>query len=158
MKHIYAPWRSDYILQKLPFKGCFFCKNAKSKKDKENFVLHRGKHAFVLLNLYPYNDGHLLIACYRHAASPEDLSRQEWNEVNDLTQKGISVLKKKMKPNGFNVGMNVGKVSGAGVADHLHVHVVPRWLGDTNFMPVLAETKLMNQDLSIIYEKLKSGF
>jgi len=158
MEHLYTPWRSDYIHGKTPQEGCFFCLHQKSKNDEENLVLFRGDTSFVLLNLYPYTDGHLLIAPYRHIAQPNDLSKEEWIEIHELARRGIAALEKVSHPEGFNLGMNLGRVAGAGVVGHLHLHVVPRWNGDTNFMPILAQTKMINENLHTVYKKLKSAF
>jgi len=157
MEKLWAPWRKEFILGKKE-KGCIFCKRHKGKKDKENLILFRGKLSFVIMNKYPYNTGHLMVAPYRHVGKLEKMKQEELLDLASLTQKCVAVLKKTMKPQGFNLGMNLEKVSGAGVADHLHVHIVPRWTGDTNFMPVLGNTKLISLALKDTYEQLKEEF
>lgn len=157
MEKLWAPWRKEFILGQKE-KGCIFCKRHKGKKDKENLILLRGKLSFVIMNKYPYNTGHLMVAPYRHVGKLEKVKQEELLDLASLTQKCVAVLKKTMKPQGFNLGMNLEKVSGAGVADHLHVHVVPRWTGDTNFMPVLGNTKLISLALKDTYEQLKEEF
>ena len=157
MEKLWAPWRKEFILGKKE-KGCIFCKRHKGKKDKENLILFRGKLSFVIMNKYPYNTGHLMVAPYRHVGKLEKMKQEELLDLASLTQKCVAVIKKTMKPQGFNLGMNLEKVSGAGVADHLHVHIVPRWTGDTNFMPVLGNTKLISLALKDTYEQLKEEF
>lgn len=159
MERLYAPWRSDYLTKKKPpIKGCIFCVKAKENRDEKNYILFRGKSCFALLNLYPYNDGHVMIAPYRHESSPEKLSREEWSDLNETGRAAISAIKKIFKPDGFNLGMNLGKAAGAGVADHLHLHVVPRWVGDSNFLPLIGQTKVINQNLNTVYKKLAPLF
>lgn len=154
MEKLWAPWREKFILcEKQP--GCFLCSTSKGNQDSENFILYRGKKCFVILNRYPYNTGHLMVAPFRHVGKLEDLKEDEANELLKITQLCIKAIKKGMKPQGINLGMNLGKISGAGVADHLHLHIVPRWLGDTNFMPVVAETKVVSTSLSNVYRILR---
>jgi len=138
--------------------GCLFCRTARSRKDRENLLLFRGKLSFVMMNLYPYNSGHLMVAPYRHLADIEGLTGRESAELFGLAGKSIQVLNKVMKPQGYNLGMNLGRVAGAGVLGHLHLHIVPRWSGDTNFMPVLGETKVVAEALAATYEKLSKAF
>lgn len=139
-------------------KNCIFCSKFKEKKDKKNYVLFRGKNCFVLLNLYPYNDGHLMIAPNRHLADPKILKKEEWQELHETSRLSLQILKKVIHPEGFNMGMNLGKTAGAGIADHLHLHIVPRWTGDTNFLPVIGKSKVISQDLSKVYDKLAPLF
>lgn len=157
MKYLWAPWRMEYILKEKN-EGCIFCEIPKENQDKENYVLYRGKFCFVILNTYPYNNGHIMIAPYVHIKNLEELNRDTINELMSLCQKSISVLKKKMNPQGFNIGANIGKVGGAGILEHVHLHIVPRWQGDTNFMPVISDTKVMPQYLSETYDLLKAAF
>ena len=157
MKYLWAPWRMEYILKEKN-EGCIFCEIPKENQDKENYVLYRGKFCFVILNTYPYNNGHIMIAPYAHIKNLEELNRDTINELMSLCQKSISVLKKKINPQGFNIGANIGKVGGAGILEHVHLHIVPRWQGDTNFMPVISDTKVMPQYLSETYDSLKAGF
>lgn len=154
MEKLWAPWRMEYILS--PKEGeCILCQKPAENRDRENYILFRGKKNFVMLNAYPYNPGHLMIAPYRHMASLEELSDEELFEHFDLVRKCTSVLKKNMMPAGFNIGLNEGKVAGAGIADHVHTHVVPRWQGDTNFMPVVSDTRVLPEALASAYDRLK---
>mgnify|MGYP001043728259 CR=1 FL=1 len=157
MKHLWAPWRMEYILKEKN-KGCIFCEIPKENSDKKNYVLYRGKFCFVILNTYPYNNGHIMIAPYAHIKNLEQLNKDTINELMSLCQKSISILKEKMNPQGFNIGANIGKVAGAGILEHVHLHIVPRWQGDTNFMPVIFNTKVMPEYLSKTYNLLKPGF
>lgn len=156
MRHLWAPWRMDYIL-KPKEKGCIFCIRSKGREDRENLVLYRGKHAFVMMNKYPYNSGHLMVVPLRHCIDLESLSLPESKELFGLLKASMKVLKTSLLPHGFNIGVNIGKVGGAG-EDHLHFHIVPRWAGDTNFMPVLGETKIVPDSLDHTYRRLHSAF
>lgn len=155
MEQLWAPWRLAFILKKE--EGCIFCQKPQEEKDEENFILFRGERNFVLLNTYPYNPGHLMIAPYRHIANFEDLTSQEIAEHFQLVIKMISALKTAFNPQGFNIGINLGKSAGAGIIDHLHTHIVPRWEGDTNFMPIIADTKVIIEGLNSIYKRLKEA-
>ena len=157
MKNLWAPWRKEFILGKKEG-GCIFCKRLKEKRDKENFILFRGKKSFVILNRFPYNSGHLMISPNRHIGKLEQLRRDELSELAFLCQQAVTIMKKTLKPDGLNLGMNLGKSAGAGIADHLHIHIVPRWDGDTNFMPTLTDTKLISISLQDIYQQLKKKF
>jgi ATP adenylyltransferase len=163
MKQIWAPWRMEYIKlsQRLKVKsqksGCFLCLKS-DKFDKNNFILLRGNYSFVIMNRFPYNSGHLMIAPYRHIGLIERCNGEEIGEIFKFLQKSVAVLKKTMKPDGFNIGINLGSVAGAGVPGHLHIHVIPRWLGDTNFMPIVSKTKIINEGLQSTYNKLKREF
>ena len=157
MKRIWAPWRMQFISMKKPM-GCFLCEDPTQNDDVNNYILFRGIKNFVILNSYPYNPGHLMVATYRHVASLEDLTAEERDEHFEIVSRCIEVLRQEMNPEGFNVGMNLGKVAGAGMADHVHTHVVPRWQGDTNFMPVLADVKVLPEALAETYEKLRGKF
>jgi ATP adenylyltransferase len=157
MKYIWAPWRIRYIQEKKPA-GCIFCDKPQENKDAENYILYRGKLNFIMLNSYPYNPGHLLIASYRHIATPEDLTRAERNEHFELVSLSIKILKQALKPGGFNIGANLGKVAGAGIEDHFHSHIVPRWQGDTNYVPVLADVRFVPQALAATYKELAGKF
>ena len=157
MKSIWAPWRMDYILADKQA-GCFLCDLLQEDRDRDNLILLRAEHAFVVMNKYPYNNGHLMIAPYRHCALMEDLIDDESLALMQLTQRAVRVMKAVIKANGFNVGINLGKAAGAGLEEHLHIHVVPRWDGDTNFMPVLADTKVMPQALYEMYDQLHPAF
>lgn len=154
MERIWAPWRMKYI-QTGNVEGCIFCVKPGENKDRENYILHRGKYAFVMLNLYPYMGGHTMVAPYKHAGSLESLSAEERAEIAELTMMATKALRLAFKPDGFNVGMNIGEVAGAGFGDHVHVHIVPRWAQDTNFMPVLCDTRVISEALDDTYEKLE---
>ncbi len=157
MKRIWAPWRMQFISMKKP-RGCFLCENPGQDDDVNNYILFRGIKNHVILNCYPYNPGHLMVAPYRHVASLEDLTAEERNEHFEIVNRCVKVLREEMNPDGFNVGMNLGKAAGAGVAGHVHTHIVPRWHGDTNFISVLADTKVVPEALAETYEKLKGKF
>ncbi len=154
MKNLWAPWRIKYILNKKD-KNCIFCQKSQENKDEKNYIIWRGQLGFIIMNIFPYNNGHLMVAPYRHVAEPSGLKENELLEMMLLLRKSIEVLKKVLKPDGFNIGINLGKIAGAGVEDHFHIHIVPRWLGDTNFMPVIADTKVMPEHLRETYKKLK---
>ena len=155
MKRLWTPWRREYITGEQP-EGCLFCtkKEDPVEKDKENYILYRGPTCLVLLNLFPYTNGHMMIAPYQHIDSIELLDERSLHEMSALTQASVAALRRALSPAGFNIGMNVGKVAGAGVPDHVHIHVVPRWLGDASFMSVLAETRMIPETLDETYEKL----
>ncbi|RLI32235.1 HIT family hydrolase [Candidatus Bathyarchaeota archaeon] len=157
MKHLWAPWRIKYILMKKP-RGCIFCKIAREKKDKKNYVLFRGKWNYVLLNNYPYNSGHLMVVPFKHVKNLEDLTDEELYEHFKIVRESVKNLKKVFKPEGFNIGINIGRVAGAGVENHIHTHIVPRWSGDTNYMPVIADTKVIPEALKQTYNRLKEFF
>jgi ATP adenylyltransferase len=134
---------------------CIFCAKPAEDDDVANLIVHRGERCFVILNLYPYTNGHLMIAPFEHVGRIQDLPAETTAEMMALSQQAISILQEKYEPHGFNVGFNQGRVAGAGVEHHIHMHVVPRWGGDTNFMPVLADTRVMPQTLEQTYEALK---
>jgi len=137
--------------------GCILCQKPGEQNDEANLILYRGQSNFIILNAFPYNPGHLMIAPYRHTANLQDLSEDEAKEHFDIVRKGITLLTRILKPAGFNVGLNIGKVAGAGIEEHLHTHIVPRWQGDANFMPVLSNTKVISEALAATYKKLKSA-
>jgi len=146
----------EYINKAANESGCFLCQKPK-EDDVSNLILYRGKHNFIVLNVYPYNTGHLMVAPYRHIGDPSQLSEDEAREHLGLVKLGLQLLTKAMSPEGFNIGMNLGRAAGAGVADHIHTHIVPRWQGDTNFMPVISNTKVLPESLSSTYQKLKKA-
>jgi ATP adenylyltransferase len=156
MDQIWAPWRMKFIL-KGNTEECFLCSKSKEKDDQGNHVLYRGKENYILLNTYPYNPGHLLVAPYRHIGKLDDTTESELKEHFELVKLAVKLLEFVVKPSGFNVGMNLGKIAGAGLAEHIHSHIVPRWQGDTNFMPVVGETKVLSEALTETYKKLKEG-
>jgi ATP adenylyltransferase len=134
--------------------SCIFCERAERKRDREDLVVRRGRHAFVMMNRYPYTTGHLMVAPYRHVGKLSDLTADESCEIMQLLGWSEKILQEAIAPHGFNVGMNIGRCAGAGFPDHIHVHVVPRWQGDSNFMPVLAETKVLPETLTDTYDKI----
>jgi ATP adenylyltransferase len=134
--------------------GCVFCGKVSEADDRKNLVLHRGKSCFVLMNLFPYNNGHLMVIPYAHVSEIRDIGRETSLELWELLCRSQEVLKRVMHPDGFNIGLNVGRVAGAGIDIHLHAHIVPRWNGDTNFMPVIGETKVISQALGATYDAL----
>jgi ATP adenylyltransferase len=156
-KMIWAPWRAKFVLGKKE-KGCIFCKRFKMKDTIKNLVIYRGKKCFIILNKFPYNSGHTLIVPNRHVGQIENLTIDESQEFFELTRKTVKLIKKCLKPNSLNLGMNLGRSSGAGVPGHLHMHVVPRWIGDTNFMPVIGKTDVISIPLEPIYKALKKEF
>jgi ATP adenylyltransferase len=156
MNQLWTPWRMAYIRrEKRP--GCIFCEMLDAEDDREMLILRRGEHAFLVLNKYPYNNGHLMAVPYRHVDTLEALSAEEMADMMALASLGVRALRASANPHGFNVGINIGKVAGAGVLDHVHTHVVPRWEGDANFMPVLADVRLIPQALGETYEELKAA-
>jgi len=154
MEYISAPWRKEYVRRISKMSGCIFCQALKSKVDRGVFILFRGTHNFVVLNKYPYTSGHLMIAPYKHLSSFERAKKESTDELADLLKLSLKVLRKKYCPQGFNTGMNLGKCAGAGVADHYHLHVIPRWTGDSHFMPIVGETKVMIENLETTYDRL----
>ncbi|HHT9155402.1 MAG TPA: HIT family protein [Candidatus Tripitaka sp. YC43] len=155
MKHLWAPWRQEYIQSEK--KGCFFCRAIDDTQDDKNLILHRGKECFIILNKYPYNYAHLMVAPNEHRCSLKELTQGEMLECMQLLCKVQAVLEQHLKPEGFNIGVNLGKAAGAG-EEHLHFHVVPRWVGDTNYMPVLGETKVVSHYLPELLSRLKGSF
>lgn len=152
---MWTPWRMAYIMGKKPA-GCLLCSKWQrpAQDDRENYILYRGEHCYIMLNLYPYTNGHLMVAPYVHEACIERLDDETLHQLMAFTRAGTAALRKAMSPDGFNMGINEGKVAGAGVADHIHMHVVPRWEGDTNFLSVLAEVRLVPETLDATYERL----
>ena len=163
MKTLWAPWRAEYIYcaggqDSTSPRHCLFCRLLKSKDDPANLILYRGRSAFVVMNRFPYNNGHVMVAPTRHVETFERLGAEEGSVLFSLVQKSLAVLRRQLKPQGFNVGANIGRVAGAGVAGHVHIHIVPRWLGDVNFMPLLSETKVISEHLTETYERLRRQF
>lgn len=161
LRVVFTPWRLKYILgfkHGRP-KGCFLCDAAKSPdKDGENLVLYRGDHAFIIMNRYPYNTGHLLVAPYRHVGDWTELTPEERREIGELLALAEEKLKSLLRPDGFNFGVNIGRVAGAGLPGHIHVHIVPRWAGDNNFLPVTSDVRLVPEDVEGTYGRLKPLF
>jgi ATP adenylyltransferase len=158
MKHIWTPWRMKYIESDHKEEGCVFC-IAQAKVDgANNLIAFRGERAFVILNLYPYSNGHLMVVPYDHIPTLEELDQPTRAEIMELTSQCMVVLKKIYRPQGFNVGANIGTVAGAGVPGHVHVHIVPRWGGDTNFMSTLGETRVLPEAIEVTYQRVCEGF
>jgi len=157
MDYLWAPWRFEYIKQEKP-EGCILCDKPKQDRDIENYILFRGEYNFIMLNAYPYNPGHLLIAPYRHTADLPGLTGEERTEHMDLLCHCVEVLREAVKPAGFNLGANIGKVAGAGIDDHYHSHIIPRWQGDTNFVTVLGDVRVVPQALAATYDALAGKF
>jgi ATP adenylyltransferase len=159
-ERIWAPWRLAYVkdASKHSADECIFCAKPREESDQKNLIVHRGEHCFVILNLFPYTNGHLMIAPYEHRSSLAELGSETVGEMMGLTQEAMGILEETYSPHGYNVGFNQGRVAGAGVEHHIHMHVVPRWGGDTNFMPVLADTRVMPQTLEQSYEALAGRF
>lgn len=157
MDILWAPWRIEYIASEKE-DGCIFCTKPRQMEDQNNLILFRGEYCYVIMNYYPYNNGHLMVVPYKHTSEMADLSKEENAEMMALLNRCIRVLKQEMMPNGFNIGMNLGEVAGAGVKDHLHFHIVPRWNGDMNFMPVTGHTKVIPEALEETWKKLKRRF
>ena len=157
---IWAPWRLAYVkdASKDSEDECIFCTKPATGDDEANLIVHRGESCFVILNLFPYTNGHLMVAPYEHVAALQELDAETMGELMSLAQRGMTALEASYAPHGYNVGFNQGRVAGAGVEHHIHLHVVPRWGGDTNFMPVIADTKVMPQTLEQSYETLKGSF
>ena len=154
---LWSPWRMDYIRSPKD-DGCIFCQKSENDIDRDNLVLFRGKNSFVLMNLYPYNNAHLLIAPYEHIDTTFELASIVTGEIMDIANESMKIIKKAMNAEGFNFGANIGSIGGAGIKNHIHFHVVPRWLGDTNFMPVIGHTKVMVEGLLETYDELKPYF
>jgi ATP adenylyltransferase len=157
MQQLWAPWRVSYI-ENGKEDGCIFCNWQHEGDDRVHLVLHRGERTVIMLNKYPYNNGHLMVAPRRHVGYIEDLKPEEISDLMAAIQRCCVLLKKALSPHGFNIGANLGKVAGAGVEDHLHFHIVPRWEGDTNYMPVLADTRVIPEHLAETYKRLSSVF
>ncbi|HKW96449.1 MAG TPA: HIT domain-containing protein [Bryobacteraceae bacterium] len=154
MDYLWSPWRYRYVTQAEPTGGCIFCIKASENKDPENYVVYRGKLNFVLLNLYPYTSGHLMIAPYEHVATMERAPAETLAEMMQLAQRAETNLRTAYRPEGFNIGMNIGASAGAGIAGHIHLHVLPRWTADANFMTTVGETRVLPEELPATYEKL----
>jgi ATP adenylyltransferase len=157
-KPLWAPWRLEYVTLADELPGCVFCAESAGELGEETLVVARGEAAFALLNKYPYASGHLLVAPYRHVGSPEALTDAEVLEVHALAAAGLAALRELYRPEGFNLGWNLGRVAGAGIVDHVHEHVVPRWGGDTSFMPVLADVKVIPEHLRETRDRLVAAW
>ncbi len=163
MEQLWAPWRIEYIKkakkeEKTKEGGCILCQKPAEANDVANYILYRGQQNFIVLNAYPYNAGHLMIVPFRHIAQLDGLTKKELYEHYELVSRSVAVLRRVLAPGGFNIGMNLGRIAGAGIDQHIHSHVVPRWAGDTNFMPVLAGTDVISEALAATYSKLVGEF
>ena len=155
---LWAPWRMEYIngIDTGP-SGCIFCDKPREDRDEKNLIVHRGETCFVILNLFPYNNGHLMVVPYSHTADMGDLDAATKLELMETATTSVDAMKKIMRPDGFNLGINLGRTAGAGIDEHLHLHVVPRWNGDTNFMPVIGSTKVISESLTDSYAKIRAA-
>ncbi len=157
MQHIWAPWRIKYI--ELPrTEGCILCDKPKENRDAENYILYRGTSNYIILNSFPYNPGHLMVVPYRHLSTPEALTDVELLEHSQVINRALAVLKETFNPAGFNLGMNLGKIAGAGIEGHIHTHIVPRWAGDSNFMTIVSDIRVVPEALADTYRKLAGKF
>lgn len=156
MKHLWSPWRLEYLTAP-DVEGCIFCQAAGSEADRENLVLLRGARAFLILNRYPYNNGHFMSVPYDHVPSLEDLDELTLTEMMLLLNRGLAALRAIMHPDGFNIGANLGHAAGAGIQDHVHIHAVPRWAGDTNFMPVIGDMRVVPETWLQTYDELEAA-
>jgi ATP adenylyltransferase len=157
MEQLWAPWRVEYIRREKP-QGCIFCDKPGENKDTENLILNRGKFNFVIMNAFPYNPGHLMVVPYRHIGRLEDMNARERDEHYEIVSRSVGIMREVNNTGNFNIGMNLGRVAGAGIDDHIHTHIVPRWNGDNNFMPVIADTRVISESLADIYGRLKERF
>ena len=163
MQRLWSPWRYEYIagsgIENPEAATCVFCEIQRDPDhDEANFVIHRAAHNFVVLNIYPYISGHLLIVPYQHVADLDAVAKETTDELMDLTKRCQTALREAYSPGGFNIGINMGRSGGAGIADHIHIHIMPRWSGDTNFMSTVGETRVIPEDLATTYRKLKERF
>lgn len=158
MENLWAPWRMAFITPKtLKSDECIFCTQPAAQRDDDYHIIYRGELCYIMLNLYPYNNGHLMVAPYQHVGSISQFDSATLTELMSQVQLALKALRFAMNPDGFNMGINEGKVAGAGFADHTHFHIVPRWYGDTNFMPVIADVKVMPEHLDTVYRQLKAA-
>jgi len=158
MDHIYSPWRKVYFQRDRSDPNCVFCAAYKAKDSPENLVVHRGERTYVILNLYPYSNGHLMVVPYQHCQDLAELPEETLQELISATSKAVSLLEDIYHPQGFNLGMNIGSPAGAGIAGHLHMHVVPRWTGDANFISVVGQTRVLPETLEETYERVKAAW
>jgi ATP adenylyltransferase len=158
MKQLWAPWRMDYILSDKTRRGCILCELPKEDKDRENLILYRSSHNFVVMNRFPYNHGHVMVVPYMHAPALDELSDEMMLDFMKATQHAVESIKKAFAPEGFNIGINIGKIAGAGMEEHVHLHMVPRWAGDTSFMTVFDEVRVIPEHILSTYDKLFAAF
>ncbi len=158
MDHLWSPWRYQYVSTADSTRGCIFCAKAAEHNDAGNYIVHRAAQNYIILNLFPYTCGHLMIVPYEHVGTLEDLKDQTLDEMMRLVRDAVRHLRAAYRPAGLNLGMNIGKTAGAGVADHVHMHVLPRWDGDANFMTTIGETRVLPEDLPATFQKLSRAF
>lgn len=158
MERLWSPWRYRYVSKVSPGEECIFCAKHAENRDEENLIVYRGRRNFVLLNLYPYTTGHLMVAPYEHVAALDELDEECAAEMMQLTRASVRLLRSVYRPQGLNVGMNLGECAGAGIAGHAHMHVLPRWAGDANFMTTIGETRVMPEELGETWRKLEAAF
>jgi len=158
MDYLWSPWRYKYVSQAEPGAGCFFCRKYSETRDQANLVLCRGRLNFVLLNLFPYTNGHMMVAPYEHVSTLEDTPEETVLEMMQLVRLASRHLRTVYRPQGINIGMNIGECSGAGIAGHIHVHLLPRWIGDSSFMTTIGETRIVPEDLDVSYKRLWEAF
>lgn len=158
MDYVWSPWRYAYITADEPPAGsCIFCDKPKQGDDQKNFIVHRGEHGYVILNAFPYTSGHVMVVPYEHTDELQKLSPAAATEMMALAQKLEGILRKLYKPDGLNVGMNIGKAAGAGIAGHIHLHILPRWFADANFVSVIGETRVLPEALEVTYKRIKEA-
>lgn len=157
MDRLWATWRMEYITGNKKSDECVFCSAPKQDNLEETLVLYKAEKCFVIMNLFPYNNGHIMVIPYRHISDITLLTEEEYTELMKLTQLSVKAIKKSLNPEGFNIGMNLGRPGGAGIADHIHMHIVPRWTGDTNFMPVIGDTRVISEHIEATYKKIRNA-
>jgi ATP adenylyltransferase len=158
MDHLWSPWRYQYVQKEKTSAGCIFCQAAAAERDEENLVVHRARRNYIILNRYPYSTGHLMVIPYEHVDMLQYASEETLQEMILLTQRSQIHLQEIYRPPGFNLGMNLGESAGAGIAEHIHMHVLPRWPGDTSFITTIAETRVLPEDLMVTWRKLRDSF
>ncbi len=157
MKTLWAPWRMEYILSEKE-KGCLFCVKPKENKDRENLILYRGENSYIIMNKYPYNNGHIMVVPYFHTPSFEGLSKETLDELIHITKYSVECIKKVYDPEGFNIGINIGEAAGAGIEEHIHIHIVPRWAGDSSFMTTIGEIRVIPEHILDTYDRFYPVF
>ena len=158
MKILWAPWRMDYILSDKKAQGCIFCDLPKQDRDRDNLILFRSSHTFVIMNRYPYNNGHVMVVPYTHSAMLDGMDEETMLDFMKMTNYAVQSIRKAFMPEGFNMGINLGKIAGAGMEEHLHLHIVPRWAGDTSFMTVFDEIRVVPEHVLSTYDRLHAAF
>jgi len=158
LDYLWTPWRMKYIQERHDYEGCIFCLAVEENEDEKNLIFYRGEHVFLILNRYPYTSGHVMCVPYAHEARLQNLSKAARLEMMELVNRCIEILQSLYQPDGFNVGLNLGEMAGAGVAEHLHTHIVPRWSGDTNFMSSIGDTRVLPEDLETSYQRIKAAW